>query len=173
MPFFNSITVISGRWEVDNERLFAMELCLRLRRFCHEWDRTRSDRSVGQRLTHWATRAPNCSKKAPKKPVMTLFAKLNFYLASVSTFIFLLIITITILIKIKAPSLFFWNSLYINIANFKAALENNKKTFRQSHKITQNFWSSYIIFRIQRVEHHMRWLTKNCLLICMQIQLPY
>ena len=28
---FNSITVISGRWEVDNERLCAMELRLRLR----------------------------------------------------------------------------------------------------------------------------------------------
>ena len=30
---FDSISVISGRWEVDNERLGAMELCLRLRRF--------------------------------------------------------------------------------------------------------------------------------------------
>ena len=26
---FHSISVISGRWEVDNERLCAMELCLR------------------------------------------------------------------------------------------------------------------------------------------------
>ena len=30
---FNSVSVISGRWEVDNERLCAMELCLWLRRF--------------------------------------------------------------------------------------------------------------------------------------------
>ena len=28
---FNSISVISGRWEVDNERLCAMELRLRLK----------------------------------------------------------------------------------------------------------------------------------------------
>ena len=33
---FNSISVMSGRWEVDNERLCAMELHLRLRRFCLE-----------------------------------------------------------------------------------------------------------------------------------------
>ena len=30
---FNSVSVISGRWEVDNERLYAIELRLRLRRF--------------------------------------------------------------------------------------------------------------------------------------------
>ena len=30
---FNSISVISGQWVDDNERLCAMELCLRLRRF--------------------------------------------------------------------------------------------------------------------------------------------
>ena len=30
---FNGVSVISGRWEVDNERLCAMELRLRLRRF--------------------------------------------------------------------------------------------------------------------------------------------
>ena len=29
----NSISVISGQWEVDNERLYAMELCLGLKRF--------------------------------------------------------------------------------------------------------------------------------------------
>ena len=33
---FNSISVISGRWEVDNEWLCAMELRLRLRRFRHK-----------------------------------------------------------------------------------------------------------------------------------------
>ena len=30
---FDSISVISGRWQVDNERLCATELCLQLRRF--------------------------------------------------------------------------------------------------------------------------------------------
>ena len=30
---FNSVSVISGRWEVDNDRLCAMELRLWLRRF--------------------------------------------------------------------------------------------------------------------------------------------
>ena len=30
---FKSVSVISGRWEVDNERLCAMELRLQLRRF--------------------------------------------------------------------------------------------------------------------------------------------
>ena len=33
---FNSISVISGRWADDNERLCAMEPRLRLRRFCLE-----------------------------------------------------------------------------------------------------------------------------------------
>ena len=36
LPFyvlFNSISVISGQWADDNERLCAMEPCLRLRRF--------------------------------------------------------------------------------------------------------------------------------------------
>ena len=32
----NSISVISGQWEVDKERLCAMELHLWLRRFCLE-----------------------------------------------------------------------------------------------------------------------------------------
>ena len=31
--FFNSLSVISGRWADDNERLFAMEPRLRRRRF--------------------------------------------------------------------------------------------------------------------------------------------
>ena len=30
---FNSISVISGHWEGDNERLFPMEPCLQLKRF--------------------------------------------------------------------------------------------------------------------------------------------
>ena len=33
---FNSISAISGRWKVDNERLCAVELHLWLRRFCLE-----------------------------------------------------------------------------------------------------------------------------------------
>ena len=33
---FNNISVISGQWEVDNERLCAMELRLRLSRFRFE-----------------------------------------------------------------------------------------------------------------------------------------
>ena len=34
---FNSISLISGQWVFDNERLCAMELCLQLRRFCLKW----------------------------------------------------------------------------------------------------------------------------------------
>ena len=55
---FNSISVISGRCMDDNERLCAMELRLRLRRFLSNEDRTRSARPGGQRLTHRATGAP-------------------------------------------------------------------------------------------------------------------
>ena len=52
---FNSISVISGRWDGDTERLYAMEPRFRLEPGAA---RTRSARSVGQRLTHWATGAP-------------------------------------------------------------------------------------------------------------------
>ena len=40
---FNTVTVISGRWDNDYERLCAMELRLRLGRFCHEprWNSVR------------------------------------------------------------------------------------------------------------------------------------
>ena len=55
----NSISVISGRWADDNERLCAMEPRLRLGVFTLSGDRTRTVRSVGQRLTHRATGAPN------------------------------------------------------------------------------------------------------------------
>ena len=48
---FNSIPVISGRWADDNERLCAMELRLRLRRFRHERASNRTARTVGQGLT--------------------------------------------------------------------------------------------------------------------------
>ena len=54
----NSISVISGQCLDDNERLCAMELRLRLRRFPSSGDRTQSASSVGQRLTHWTTGAP-------------------------------------------------------------------------------------------------------------------
>ena len=33
---FNSVSVISGQWEVDNKRLCEMELHLRFRRLCLE-----------------------------------------------------------------------------------------------------------------------------------------
>ena len=36
LSFFNSISVISGQWADDNERLCTMEPCLQLRRFCFE-----------------------------------------------------------------------------------------------------------------------------------------
>ena len=36
LVLLNSISVISGRLADDNERLFAMEIRLRLRRFCLE-----------------------------------------------------------------------------------------------------------------------------------------
>ena len=49
---FNSISVISGRWDIDNERLCATEPRLRGEDFASSGDRTRSARSVGQRLTH-------------------------------------------------------------------------------------------------------------------------
>ena len=47
---FNSISVILGRWKVDNDRLCAMKLRLRLRRFRLESDRTRSARPVATEL---------------------------------------------------------------------------------------------------------------------------
>ena len=50
---FNSISVISGRWEVDNERLCAMELRLRLKRSSPQGGlELLTARSVGERLTH-------------------------------------------------------------------------------------------------------------------------
>ena len=66
---FNCITVISERWKVDNERLCGMGLRLRLRRFRPRRDRTRSARSVGERLTHLpvATGAPETRKTRPGK----------------------------------------------------------------------------------------------------------
>ena len=57
---FNSISVISWRWEVDNERLCAMETYLRLRRFCLKQGSTSGPLDQhGQRWTHWATGAPS------------------------------------------------------------------------------------------------------------------
>ena len=55
--YFNSISVISGRWSDDDERLCAMELRLQLKRSSPQAGlELRTARSVGQRLTHWATR---------------------------------------------------------------------------------------------------------------------
>ena len=50
---FNSISVISGRWADDYERLYAMELCLRLQRSSPQAGlEATTARSVGQSLTH-------------------------------------------------------------------------------------------------------------------------
>ena len=50
---FNSISVISGRWADDNERLCAMEPRLRLKRSSPQAGlELTTARSVGQRLTH-------------------------------------------------------------------------------------------------------------------------
>ena len=50
---FNSISVISGRWSDDNERLCAMESRLRLKRSSPQAGlEPTTARSVGQSLTH-------------------------------------------------------------------------------------------------------------------------
>ena len=50
---FNSISVISGRWADDNDRLCAMEPRLRLKRSSPRAGlELTTTRSVGQRLTH-------------------------------------------------------------------------------------------------------------------------
>ena len=61
---FNSISVISGPCLDDNERLCVMESRLLLERFPPQvGTEPGTARSVGQRLTHRATRAPerNCT----------------------------------------------------------------------------------------------------------------
>ena len=62
---FNGISVISGR-EVDvNERLFAVESLLWLKRSSPQVGlKPMTARSVGQRLTHWATGAPVIKQKS-------------------------------------------------------------------------------------------------------------
>ena len=56
---FNSISVISGQWADDNERLCAIEPHLELKRALpHAGLKLMTARSVGQRLTHRATGAP-------------------------------------------------------------------------------------------------------------------
>ena len=52
--FFNSISVIPPLWEFDNERLCAMEI----EKISPQDVIKLSARSIGQHLTHWATRAP-------------------------------------------------------------------------------------------------------------------
>ena len=50
---FNSVSVISGRWADDNERLCAIEPRSRLKRSSPQaWLELTTARSVGQRLTH-------------------------------------------------------------------------------------------------------------------------
>ena len=53
---FNSISVISGLWACDNERLCALERCLQLKRSLPQAElESRTARSVGQGLTYWIT----------------------------------------------------------------------------------------------------------------------
>ena len=49
---FNSISIISGRCSDDNERLVQWNSVYGCADFTSSEDRTRSARSVGQRLTH-------------------------------------------------------------------------------------------------------------------------
>ena len=54
--FLSSISAMSGRWVGDNERLFAMEPCLPLKRYPPKAGlEHKSARSVDQRLTYCAT----------------------------------------------------------------------------------------------------------------------
>ena len=56
---FNSISVISGRWADDNERLCAMDPRLRLKKSPPRAGIVPETAiSVGQRLTHWSIGAP-------------------------------------------------------------------------------------------------------------------
>ena len=56
---FNSISVISGRCLDDNESCVQWNSVYGWEDVTSSEDRTRSARSVGQRLTHWATGAPH------------------------------------------------------------------------------------------------------------------
>ena len=59
LRIFNSISVISGRWTGDNEKLCAMEPCLRLERSPPRAGlEPRTAPSIGQGLTYWVTGAP-------------------------------------------------------------------------------------------------------------------
>ena len=61
--FFNSISAISGRSAVDNERLCAMAPRLWLKRSPPQAGLIPGTaRSAGQRLTNWATGAAICAK---------------------------------------------------------------------------------------------------------------
>ena len=86
---FNSISFISGRWKVDNERLRAMKLRCGWEDFTSSGDRTRSARSVGQRLTHWSTEAPVKSDSSQKKSnifyILNVFFVLHFLLMVTKT----------------------------------------------------------------------------------------
>ena len=52
---FNSISIISGRCLVENERFYTMEPRLRLSRFPLRRLKPVPPRSAGQRLTYWST----------------------------------------------------------------------------------------------------------------------
>ena len=67
---FNSVSVISGRWADDNERLCAMEPRLRLKRFPPQAGiEPGTARSVGQRFTHLGTGAPPFVNKNTCNPM--------------------------------------------------------------------------------------------------------
>ena len=72
-----NISFISGRWTDDNETLCAMEPCLRLKRSQPQVGiEPGAARSVGQRLTHSATGAPN---NIGTRPTQTLKKKSPFW----------------------------------------------------------------------------------------------
>ena len=61
----NSIAVISGRWEIYNERMCATETPFTVEKILHRAGVELGNAwSVGQRLTHWATGDPLLQKQS-------------------------------------------------------------------------------------------------------------
>ena len=65
---FNSISVISGQWEIDNERLCAMELPVRLRRF-----RLERESNLVRKLRYRQTCRKGSTERAQKNWLLNLF----------------------------------------------------------------------------------------------------
>ena len=87
---FNSISVIPGRWEVDNEGLCAMDLCLLLRRFRLEQESNSVRQDTGKeteenfkkktRIDFTRTKKQTASHRAQSKEYeITRSLKLNKY----------------------------------------------------------------------------------------------